>query len=313
MPSMSLALLGLLAAAPSSAPSARLERLWEVRVGPGRDARLAVGVCPNGASIVSDGEGRLVALDAAGKVAFDQRFSELGQVSSLSCDQDRILASAADSFLVHVLARGPGGAVFKGSHRVPLPAHRVAAAPDGGYWILTHGGGPWSQVHKLSVAGQIEFTTPLQDLGVNAHQASIAPVSDGGLLVVSPSQYVVHRVTRTGTVAGVSAVPSPGFTARGPGLASDDVTGIVPLPRGRFATHVSKATYVRPRVFQAGQWLEVLGPDLEIEQAGIRITRGRLVGADANGNLYFASAGRDLQMTVVKARLVDRLRKGDRI
>jgi hypothetical protein len=302
-----LALIALLALVPARSGltrAASLENAWEVKLGPA--VRLQVAVCPDGTTVVSDGEGRLVGLDTTGRVAFDQRFAELGLVWSLACDDERILAAAGDAFQVHVFTRRPIGApAFKMSQQVPMPGSRIAAAADGGYWILTHGGGP-SRVHKISKAGEVEYSSPLGDLGLNPHFASVAPLAaQKALLVVARSQYAIQKIDRTGKVLDTLPSPSRDFTIRPFGERSDEVLNIVPLPNGRFAAHISKAKYLRPGVFQNYQVLEVLSSDLQLEHTGIPITRGALQGADTQGNLYFASVGKDGGVFVVKARLIE--------
>jgi hypothetical protein len=292
----------LLALSPRSSGAAGLEKQWEVNVGPA--ARLEAAVCPDGVTVVSDGEGRLVGVDSGGRVAFDQRFAELGLVWALACDGERLLAASGEALQVHVFARRPGGApVLRATHPVPLPGSRIVAAPDGGFWILSHGAGP-SRVHKIGRDGTLEHSTALEDLGLNPHSAPMAPLAkQGALLVVAPSLYAMQAVDRAGKAAAALPSPSRDFTTRPVGQQSDEVVNVVPLPDGRFAAHLSKARYVRPDTFQNYQVLEILDAGLRVERTGIPITRGALRGADAEGNLYFASMAPNRDVFVVKARL----------
>ena len=309
---LSLALSLPLEQSAAPAPGPRLEKQWEVSLGP-EARRLRAAVCPDGTVHATDGGGRLIGVDPGGKIAFDARFPELGAAWDLACDAERLLVASSESLEVHVLQRRAGQApAYAASHAVPLPAHALALDKDGGYWILAHT--HESRVYKMSARGEVQHKTVVDLPKINPHFTPMAwDESKERLLVVTPSTYEIQSFDRTGKRLE-TARPDAAAAFKGPGstpgeVGGDEVRSVVSLPAGRIGVQVSKVSYVRPHVFQNHQVLEVLRSDLRVEKTGISMSRGgrfgRLLGADADGSLYFASTGQDRTMWVVKAKLVE--------
>jgi hypothetical protein len=287
-----------------------LLREWQVKLGRIKDLGLAPqAVCSDG-TVYALSPGRVVqVVSPDGRKALQGPLTGLPKrgVQDIACGSDGRLYVLGRKLVI--FAPDASGNLRKVADRgSPSDAKQVAPAPDGPVYLLrasaepslcllaengkrrtifTLGPAPWPWIQTLN---------PLGVLALDPHNAS--------LIYIPPPADRAYLFDATGRL--LKKVPTPGLAtiaSFGHPLPSREMFNLAALPGGRFvAGFVSQSSDVTTE--QTSLYIELLDGDLKIASSPIPSDGfGFLLGASADGALYFRRFIRGKGLYLVKARL----------
>lgn len=307
----------------SSDPSSRtIEPEWQVFLGPTKPRLVQqMSVCHDGSVYFVDALGRLVWIDASGRIRTDVQRSELIDMQAIACDDRGSLYAAVASNPPRLVILRPAS----GEKSVPTfdvigaceleRQPDVIATGDGAVYLLTTPSGSGGAGGFIQQLAEGCHTERAFGIAPDLPQADVArAVSRGALfwsrkregLVFMPSfPYEAHVYERNGARRHVLHRGDPEFrhpdSGRGNPQPGDEVLRAAELPSGDIVTFVG-----RQREHRSETYIELLGGDL---QPKARFTArenpglGVFHGASGDGALYFGKGTRSDGVFITRARL----------
>ncbi len=310
--------------APCEAEQLRIISRTTIREIPQRGL-VRLWVCPSGLVVIAGGTGELILVDGRqARVIYHRTLPELAELGGGTCD-DRgrlyfgVLSPEAAFVRIYSLSPQPE-LKFERAFQTTGLIERLLAAGEDLYVVgLARVGSEYVFLRRFRLPEGLDLGSPPVKTRGGAGRAAIDYFAVQGSLLWHPRhQQVVYvpanpfelwRLDRNGKVITTHRPPLANFITAPPGASaggrdfdlSDRVYNVAALPDGRMVAQILTGA-ARPK---RATYLVVLDSDFRLTgEIPMEPQAGLLVGADAEGTLYFADLVMTGDSSLVKARLV---------